>query len=253
LAGHRAAVILVLSLIGLVVLGIALSGTVGAARTVQIGLNLIVPAIVMILFWQAARTRLRLREAEFEAALELEGVTGRATGQFLASVTHELTPHPERCRLRAEALVVAVDYQDVGADVKVAVPDILVTTDPHLLRQILHILVGNAVRHGGHRVAIWASAEGDAVRLVVSDDGPGLPEEVGDRVFERYVDLAELARTTRRSGSGLAAARTLCELIGGHMGYKRDPSWTHFSIRLPRGSKGSTPSRDRVRLQAGVG
>jgi two-component system, OmpR family, sensor histidine kinase MtrB len=168
-------------------------------------------------------------------------------------VTHELTPHPERCRLRAEALVVAVDYQDVGADVKVAVPDILVTTDPHLLRQILHILVGNAVRHGGHRVAIWASAEGDAVRLVVSDDGPGLPEEVGDRVFERYVDLAELARTTRRSGSGLAVARTLCELIGGHMGYKRDPSWTHFSIRLPRGSKGSTPSRDRVRLQAGVG
>ena len=173
MAGHRAAVILVLSMIGLVVLGIALSGTVGAASIVQIGLNLIVPAIVMILFWQAARTRLRLREAEFEAALELEGVTGRATGQFLASVTHELTPHPERCRLRAEALVVAVDYQDVGADVKVAVPDILVTTDPHLLRQILHILVGNAVRHGGHRVAIWASAEGDAVRLVVSDDGPG--------------------------------------------------------------------------------
>jgi two-component system OmpR family sensor kinase len=148
---------------------------------------------------------------------------------------------------------VAVDYQDVGADLKVAVPDIVVTTDPGMLRQVLHVLVGNAIRHGGERVAIWAAVEGEEVRLTVSDDGPGLPEELSDRVFERYVDLAELARTTSRGGSGLAVASALGELIGGQMSYKRDPSWTHFSVRLPAGAMARKWHSDRVRLRAGVG
>ena len=252
MAGHKAAVIMG-SLIGIVALGIALSRVFGAARTLQIAVNLVVPATVMVLFWLAARTRLLEREAEFDAALELEGVANRATGQFLAAVAHELVPHPEQCRLRAEALVVAVDYQDVGADLKVAVPDIVVTTDPGMLRQILHVLVGNAIRHGGERVAIWAAVEGEEVRLTVSDDGPGLPEELSDRVFERYVDLAELARTTSRGGSGLAVASALGELIGGQMSYKRDPSWTHFSVRLPAGAMARKWHSDRVRLRAGVG
>jgi signal transduction histidine kinase len=252
MAGHKAAVIMG-SLIGIVALGITVSRVFGAARTLQVAVNLIVPATIMVLFWRAARARLLEREAEFEAAVELEGVANRATGQFLAAVAHELVPHPEQCRLRAEALVVAVDYQDVGADLKVAVPDIVVTTDPQLLRQILHVLVGNAIRHGGERVAIWAAVEGEEVRLTVSDDGPGLPEELSDRVFARYVDLAEMARTTSRSGSGLAVASALGELIGGHMSYKRDPSWTHFSVRLPSGTTARKWHSDRVRLQAGVG
>ena len=252
MAGHKAAVIMG-SLIGTVALGIALSRVFGAARTLQVAVNLVVPATVMVLFWLGARTRLLEREVEFETALQLESVANRATGQFLAAVAHELVPHPERCRLRAEALVVAVDYQDVGADLKVAVPDIVVRTDPQLLRQILHVLVGNAIRHGGERVAIWAAVEGDEVRLTVSDDGPGLPEELGNRVFARYVDLAEMARTAGRDGSGLAVASALGELIGGQITYKRDPSWTHFSVRLPSGATANDWHPDRVRLQAGVG
>lgn len=252
MAGHKAAVIMG-SLIGIVALGIAVSRVFGAVRTLQIAINFVVPAAVMVLFWIRARTRLLEREAELDTALELEGVANRATGQFLAAVAHELVPHPEQCRLRAEALVVAVDYQDVGADLKVAVPDIVVTTDPQLLRQILHVLVGNAVRHGGHRVAIWAAVEGEDLRLTVSDDGPGLPEELSDRVFARYVDLADMAETTARGGSGLAVACALSELIGAQMSYKRDPSWTHFSVRLPSGTTARKWHSDRVRLQAGVG
>jgi two-component system OmpR family sensor kinase len=102
-------------------------------------------------------------------------------------------------------------------------------------------------------VAIWAAVEGEEVRLTVSDDGPGLPEELSDRVFARYVDLAEMARTTSRGGSGLAVASALGELIGGHMSYKRDPSWTHFSVRLPSGTTATKWHSDRVRMQAGVG
>ena len=252
MAGHRAALILVLSLIGLVVLGITWSGALDAALTAQLALNLIVPAAVMILFWRKARARILDREAELATILGLEVVANRATGRFLAGIAHELIPHPEPCDLRAEAMVVAMDYQDGGADLKVVVPEIQVRTDPNLLRQILHILVGNAIRHGGERVAIWATVEADAVRLSVSDDGPGLPDDVGDHVFESYVDLAAVAET-RPAGTGLMVARALGELIGGHMSYRRDPSWTHFSVSLPVGSRGTRRHPGRVPLRAGVG
>ena len=251
MAGHGAAVILVLSLIGLVLFGV-LSGPFDAAWVVQVAVTLVAPAMVMTLFWLSARKRLRRRESEFGAALQLEGVTSKATGKFLAEASHELTLHPERCNLRAEALAVAVEYQSAGAEIKVAVADLVVETDPHLLRLILHALVGNAIRHGGRRVAIWASAEGDSVRLTISDDGPGLAQETGEHVFERLVDLAEQTRTSTQGGTGLSVARALGELLDGEMGYKRDPSWTHFSISLPFSEAGEIPPVARVPLQAGV-
>ncbi len=241
-----------ISLIGFVVLGVLLSGVFGGARAAQLLVTLVVPALVMVGFWSVGRVRLLAREAEFETALELEGVINRANGEFLAGVSHELQLHPQLCSLRAEALAVAVDYRNVNPELKVAVPDVVVLTDPHLLRQLLHILVGNAVRHGGSRVAIWASAEAHAVRLTVSDDGPGLVPEIGAHVFERYLDLASNGRSSRPTGAGLSLVRTLGELMGGQMTYKRDPSWTHFSIRLPLETDSGRLSRARVPLEAGV-
>jgi signal transduction histidine kinase len=251
MAGHGAAVILV-SLIGLVVLGIAASGFLDAARIAQLTVSLIVPATVMFLFWRAARRRILEREAVLAAGGGLDVVANRATGRFLAGIAHELAPHLERCNLRDEVLVVAVDYQDLGADVKVVVPDLQLSTDPNLLRQILHVMVGNAIRHGGERVAIWAAVDGENVRLAVSDDGPGLPDEIGDRVFERYVDLAEEAETGG-AGSGLAVANALGERIGAQLSYKRDPSWTHFMVSLPVGHRSAGSHSGRFPIRAGVG
>jgi signal transduction histidine kinase len=191
------------------------------------------------------------REAALAGTQWLEGVANRATGRFLAGIAHELTPHPERCNLRDEVLVVAADYQGLGADVKVVVPDLQVSTDPSLLRQILHVMVGNAIRHGGERVAIWAAVDAETVRLAVSDDGPGLPAEIGETVFERYVDLAEGAEA-RPAGSGLTIANALGELIGAQLSYRRDPSWTHFVVSLPA-PKTARPHPGRVPLRAGVG
>ena len=66
-------------------------------------------------------------------------------------------------------------------------------------------------------------AEGQDMRISVSDDGPGRPEGTGTQVFQRYVDLAEEARWPARSGSGLAVVRGLAEQIGAKLGYKKDP------------------------------
>ena len=252
MAGRGTALTLVVSLLGLTALLVYSWGRFGPATTAQIAVGFAVPVLVMLMFWRAARDRLRAREAGWQIDLGLERVTNRATGQFLAGVSHELVPHVERCNVKAEALVVAVEYQDVGADIKVAVPEMVIETDPSIFRQILHLLVGNAIRHGGPRVAIWAVEEGGSMRISVSDDGPGLPEGAGAQVFDRFVDLAEQARSSLRSGSGFAVIRGLGEHIGAELGYKRDPSWTHFSVSLPMAPAPAGSLADRVPLEAGA-
>lgn len=237
-----------LALVGLVALGAVLTAVFGPVPAAQVVVTLLVPAGVMVWFWSTALSRIEERQAQHE----IEGIYHRATGQFVADWAHELVPHPERCNLRAEALVVAVDYHDLGVDLKVVVPDMVAFTDPALLRQMLHVFVANAVRHGGTRIAIWATAEDEAVRLTVSDDGPGLPDGVGERVFERFVDLGAIDGAIRRPGSGLAIARGLSDVLGGRAGYRRDPSWTHFSVTIPVGSAGSEAQWGRVPLGLGA-
>ena len=250
--GRRPAVIAGVTLLGLALLARWLSVLYGVSVAAQILVTFVVPAVLMIVYWRVAKARLLAREGEFDAAIELERVSNRAYGEFLVAVSHEITVHRQRCSLRAEALAVAVDYRHVSPDLKVAVPDTAIVTDPHLLRQILHILVGNAVRHGGNRVAIWAAPEGQSVRLTVSDDGPGLPPEAGVKVFQRYLDLLEQSGLSRPTGTGLPVARTLSDLLGGQMTYRRDPSWTHFSICLPLAGDGDSPVWAGVPMEAGV-
>jgi signal transduction histidine kinase len=224
---------------------------IGSASTAQLIVGFVVPALVMLLFWRAARARLVRHEESVSSSLRLEQVQNRAAERFLAEVAHEVVPHREHCSVRDEAVAVAADYQAAGAELKVAVPDLEIETDPQILRQILHVLVGNAIRHGG-RVAIWGVPEGQSFRLTVSDDGAGLPADLGDSVFERYVDLAGSKGGAGRPGSGLNLARVLGEQIGADLGYKRDPSWSHFSVRLPLEASTDAIDSDRVPLEAGV-
>jgi hypothetical protein len=236
--------------LGAVTTWLVLAGWLGPVRSMQLMVSLVVPATVMIGFWLAARDRIDAREAEIGAILELEHLGHRAKWEFLSAVSHELPVHRELCSLRAEALAVAIDYRRLCPELKVAVPDLLLVTDPNLLRLVLHVLVGNAVRHGGPRVAIWATPEDGRTRVSVSDDGPGLAPESETRVFERLVDLAE-----RRPGSalsGLSLARALGDLIGGELSYRRDRTWSHFSLLLPARAEHQGANRARPGLEAGV-
>jgi signal transduction histidine kinase len=245
--------IAVSSLFGLVVLAIALaSSSAGFARIAQFALTLVIPAVLMVVFWRVARDRVEECEADATARIEMEQLATGHLSSFVAAVVHELQPHPEPCRLRAEALAVAVEYEALGSRIEVAVPEAVVVADPVFLHQMLHLLVDNAVRHGGTRIAIWAAPDGDHVRLTVSDDGPGLGGDLDGRVFERLVDLGA-GSPVGPSASGLAIARALSDATGGAIAYKRDPNWSHFSFRLQLESPNGGSSNDRMSLSAGVG
>jgi len=88
--------------------------------------------------------------------------------------------------------------------------------DEDRMLQVLENLVANAIRHApeGSKVIVRAYREDGHARLEVVDEGPGIPPEEAERVFERFY-RADHARSGSGSGLGLAIARWIVELHGG--------------------------------------
>jgi len=95
-------------------------------------------------------------------------------------------------------------------------PRIEALVDRDRLRQLLVILVDNALRHGepGGPVDVRTDRLGHELRLEVSDRGPGIPAEHRDKVFEPFLQL-DGSRASSGSGLGLTIARWIVNAHGG--------------------------------------
>jgi signal transduction histidine kinase len=110
--------------------------------------------------------------------------------------------------------------------------------DRHQLGRVVRNLLDNAERHARSRVAVELAADGDAVQLVVADDGDGIPPEDRARVFERFTRLDKgRARTEGGTGLGLAIAKAVVEAHGGTIAVL-DGDGGRFAVRLPRPEPG---------------
>ena len=135
--------------------------------------------------------------------------------------------------------------------VRTAVPEDLVAhADPSALRQVLINLLDNAVRYGpaGQTVTVSAAADERGVTLTVDDEGPGVPRESRERVFEPYARLARDSRSARGgSGIGLSVVRELVEAHGGTASIGESPAGgARVTIRLPHGVRVVTPDSRRT-------
>lgn len=100
-------------------------------------------------------------------------------------------------------------------------------------RRIVRNIVDNAVRHAAERVQLTVQvADKEWAEVRVHDDGPGVPEEHRDRMFERYY-RADTARTRGGSGLGLAIARGLAERNGGTVELLDVRPGTEIRVRFP--------------------
>ena len=117
-----------------------------------------------------------------------------------------------------------------------AVPGTL-HADPARLTQVIRNLVRNAVTHTapGGRVEVRARAVGDRLQIDVIDDGPGIPPDELERIFERFHRLGQgRTRDTGGSGLGLAIVRAIVEAHGGTISALSPPSGgATFRVSLP--------------------
>ncbi len=93
--------------------------------------------------------------------------------------------------------------------------------DPVRLRQVLANLIDNAIKYGRSegKVAVSARATGGGmIEVAVADDGPGIPAEAKERIFERFyrVDKAR-SREQGGTGLGLAIVKNVVQAHGGDM------------------------------------
>lgn len=138
---------------------------------------------------------------------------------------------------------------DAVADAQVAGPDhrwqlaapaepVTVLGDPDQLHQSVINLLTNARAHtpAGTTVRTGLSAGAGVVRVAVTDDGPGIPDEVLPEVFERFTraDTAR-SRTPGRNGNGLGLAivKAVVAAHGGQVEVTSRPGCTAFTVTLP--------------------
>src|SRR5580704_10790169 len=96
-----------------------------------------------------------------------------------------------------------------------------VQADPVILRQVIVNLLDNAIKYtprGGNISVRVLPATGPNVAIEVEDDGPGIPPEHRDKVFDRFYRLDEgRARENGGAGLGLAIAKWGAEAHGGRL------------------------------------
>ncbi|OEJ95979.1 ATP-binding protein [Streptomyces thermolilacinus] len=82
---------------------------------------------------------------------------------------------------------------------------------PGAVAQVLAALIENSLMHGGGTVALRTRVTGNQVVVEVTDEGPGVPADLGARIFERTIS------GRNSTGIGLAVARDLAEADGGRL------------------------------------
>ncbi len=213
----------------------------------------------------ATRTALRLIEIsaadrlrpDEQALLE----NGRRNNERLGLLIDDLlafnqltagTLHLEREALdlrdvaRETLSIVAPLFQEKGQTVDVDLPEPLpVEGDQQRLEQVLVNLLANAHRHTprGTRIVLRGWVTADAVRLLVHDNGSGIPPAEQEAIFLRFYRLTSSADAIERgSGLGLAIAKGIIELHGGRIWVESKPGeGTAFSVALPPLRAGGVP------------
>lgn len=104
--------------------------------------------------------------------------------------------------------------------------------DPLLTQQILDNLVSNALRHTpGGAVRVTVARWGDEIRLRVEDEGPGIPVEDRQRIFDRH-DTGTRPKASG-FGVGLYLVKIYTKVQGGRVEVDDVPAGASFSIYLP--------------------
>jgi two-component system, OmpR family, phosphate regulon sensor histidine kinase PhoR len=141
----------------------------------------------------------------------------------------QINLQPVSVRALAEKVFADLKSRAAAREVtlKNELPDLVANADEGRLDQVLANLVDNAIKYGrahGSVVVGGKSLDGDKIEVFVQDDGPGIPPESLDRVFERFyrVDKAR-SREQGGTGLGLSIVKHIVQNHGGEVWAKSEP------------------------------
>lgn len=177
-----------------------------------------------------------VEDPETRAAIEQDVAEMEA---FVTSILDYLRgddPEPAQLADISSIILTVIDEaRDLGADVTFSGPERMEqVTRPLKLKRLIRNIVQNAVRHGGN-ARVKLEIEHGGIVIMVDDDGPGIPEDKWDAVFEPFVRIeSSRNRQTGGAGLGLAISRQLADRLGGSIGLSNlDPGGLRVVIRLP--------------------
>jgi two-component system sensor histidine kinase KdpD len=115
------------------------------------------------------------------------------------------------------AAVMSIPGASSRVDVQVDDDFPFILADRGLLERVIFNLVDNAIKHGGEQsdVVITALATQESARIEVRDTGPGVPEELREKIFEPFSSAGDRSKAGGGLGLGLSVARGFLEAMNG--------------------------------------
>ncbi len=162
-------------------------------------------------------------------------------------ISRELHSIPELLDGLAAFLAPLVDESGQRLELRVADGAERGVFDPGAIEQVLVNLVGNALKYGPSGGVLCVSAQRlpgspPFVELAVLDEGPGIPHDDRERIFEPYVRRAEHAGSGGL-GLGLAICRRIVEAHGGSIGVGEGPEGgSRFAFTVPASQRAAEAS-----------
>jgi signal transduction histidine kinase/ligand-binding sensor domain-containing protein/DNA-binding response OmpR family regulator len=143
-------------------------------------------------------------------------------------------------RYRVESFLPLAERRGIDLSLEVPVEPVELWFDPPQLEKVIDNLLGNALKFtpaGGRvEVSLDAPPDADRVEVAVRDNGPGIPDDQLERVFERFYQLDPTAHRWRGAGIGLALARQVAELHRGEVSVRSNAGQgACFILTLLRG------------------
>ncbi|MEK6276226.1 MAG: ATP-binding protein [Actinomycetota bacterium] len=189
-----------------------------------------------------ASHELRTPLALLKAELELARRGGRSADELASAVSSAAEEVDRLIRLAEDLLALArldedglpvhaepIDLTELlshvgrGRDITISAPaGLRLEADRLRLEQALGNMLDNAFRHGGGRVRLTATVDGDRVTVHALDEGPGFPADLLERAFERF-SRAGQARSQGHAGLGLAIVDSVAKAHGGRAGAANRP------------------------------
>jgi two-component system, sensor histidine kinase and response regulator len=181
--------------------------------------------------------------ADLRAAVEAaEAVNGMANDLLDVSRLEEGRMPLERsvCDLTQMAADVRAVLSGVASERHIGVDSegpVEVSCDPAIVRRVLENLVSNGIKHTppGSEIRISIARKDTAVLVAVHDEGPGVPSEARERIFEKFGTIdTRTQRAYHSAGLGLAFCKLAVETHGGRIAVEsREPVGSTFWFELP--------------------